>query len=62
MLYPRSTGSMADNACSFVLPLAIFAICILFLNTVKDFKNVMSPLCSVAPCVYLFFLYERSVW
>ena len=62
MLYPRSTQSMADNARSFVLPFAIFAICIFFLNKLTDFRTfyVFGVRCSTM-CAF-FFLYELSVW
>ena len=58
MLYPRSTESMADNARSFVLPFAISAICIFFLNKLTNFRKfyVSGVQCSTM-CVFIF-----SVW
>ena len=51
MSYPHSTGSMADNASSFVHPFAISAISIPFLNKLRDFK--MFDVSSVQ-CIYFF--------
>ena len=55
MLYPRSTGSMADKTCSFVLPFATFAICIFFIKHSDRFKKcyVSGVQCSTM-CVFSF--------
>ena len=55
MLYPRSTESMADNSPSFVLPFAISAMCIFFLNKLTDYRKfyVSGVQCS-SMCAFIF--------
>ena len=56
MLYHLSTESMADNARSFVLPFALSAVCIFFLNKLTDFRKfyVSGVQCS-SMCAFIFF-------